>query len=109
MRAPRVKCPEDVLLHIIEEIRSMRRRDLSNQERSRLAAEDLKEDDELRTLVIEALAYRVSRVLPGGTGGDRPRTELNASKSKIAEEERERQRVQRATHDYHNYHDHPQQ
>ncbi|CAK4029132.1 Hypothetical predicted protein [Lecanosticta acicola] len=65
---PRNRCPEGVLMHILGEIRSMRRRDMDKMERFRLNAEDMKEDAELRKLIIEALAFNVSRILPGGDG-----------------------------------------
>lgn len=65
---PRNKCSEGVLLHILGEIKAMRRRDMDKKERFRLNAEDMKEDADLRKLIIEALAYNVSRILPGGDG-----------------------------------------
>lgn len=95
---PRNKCPEGVLLHILGEIRAMRRRDLDKKERFRLNAEDMKEDADLRKLIVEALAYNVSRILPGGEGekSDRaPRLDVDAQKALERQQERARQRETR--------------
>ncbi|PPJ54254.1 hypothetical protein CBER1_05148 [Cercospora berteroae] len=107
--APRNKCPEGVLLHILAEIRAMRRRDMDKQERFRLNAEDMKEDADFRKMIIEALAYNVSRILPGGDGvkSDRSRTDPDALKAlESAQEERQRQRALR---NQQNNHQQPQQ
>lgn len=66
---PRNKCSEGVLMHIISEITAMRRRDMDKKEKFRLSADDMREDGELRKLIIETLAFNVSRILPGGDGG----------------------------------------
>lgn len=96
---PRNRCPEGVLLHILGEIRSMRRRDMDKKERFRLNAEDMKEDADLRKMIIEALALNVSRILPGGTSfqGDRPlRSDPDAQKAlESQQEQRVRQREAR--------------
>ena len=64
--AARTKCPEGVLTHILREIKTMRRADMDKKQKFALQAEDLREDQELRRGIIEALAYSVSRILPGG-------------------------------------------
>jgi len=66
---PRNKCSEGVLMHIVREITSLRRRDMDKKEKFRLNAEDMREDAELRKVIIEALAFSISRILPGGDGG----------------------------------------
>jgi len=66
--APRNRCPEGVLMHIIREITALRRRDMDKKEKFRLNADDMREDGELRRMIIEALAYNISRILPGGDG-----------------------------------------
>jgi peptide-N4-(N-acetyl-beta-glucosaminyl)asparagine amidase len=66
--APRNRCPEGVLTHILREITSMRRRDMDKQERFKLNADDMREDAELRKNIIEALAFNISRISPGGDG-----------------------------------------
>ena len=41
--APRNRAPEAVLLHIMDEIRALRRKDMSKQDKFRLQGEDLRE------------------------------------------------------------------
>jgi len=81
----RNKCSEGVLMHIIREITSMRRRDMDKKEKFRLNADDMREDAELRKVIIEALAFNISRILPGGSGngdGSRPsRPDADAQKA----------------------------
>ena len=91
--APRNKCPEGVLMHILAEIKAMRRRDMEKKERFRLNAEDMKEDAELRKLIIEALAYHVSCILPGGDGikgdGETHQTSSDGDAQKVIESRQE--------------------
>lgn len=65
---PRNKCPEAVLIHIVQEITAMRRRDMEKKNRFQLNAEDMKEDSEFRKYIVEALAYDFGRLGPGGEG-----------------------------------------
>lgn len=67
-------------MHILGEIRAMRRKDMDKQERFRLNAEDMKEDADFRKMIIEALAYNVSCILPGGDK-DPARTDADAQKA----------------------------
>ena len=53
-------------MHVIREINSMRRNDMDKKQKFQLNAEDMREDAELRRNIIEALAYNVSCILPGG-------------------------------------------
>lgn len=55
-------------MHILREINALRRKDMDKKQKFQLNAEDMREDAELRKYVIEALAYNVSRILPGGDG-----------------------------------------
>lgn len=91
-------------MHILQEIKTMRRRDMDKKERFRLNAEDMKEDADLRKVIIEALAYNVSRILPGGDGNksDRPyRADPDAQKAaETRQEERARAREARRNHDH---------
>lgn len=64
--APRARCSEGVLLHILREVNALRRKDIDKKQKFQLNAEDMREDAELRKAIIEALAYNVSRILPGG-------------------------------------------
>ncbi|KAL6716678.1 Protein png1 [Lecanora helva] len=65
----RNRCPEEVLLYIVSEIRRMRRESLSKEERKRLIIEDEREEKELRGYVVQALAASIGNMLPGGSGG----------------------------------------
>lgn len=63
---PRDKCSEGELIHVIREIKALRRRDMDKKEKFRLMAEDTREDEEFRRYVIESLAQQISRVCPSG-------------------------------------------
>jgi len=67
---PRNKASEAALLHIIDEIRTMRRRDMNKTDKFRLEGEDMREDREFRQYMIESLARNISRMLPGGSRVD---------------------------------------
>lgn len=60
----RTRAPEAVVLHIMDEIRAMRRSNLSKQEKFRLEGEDMREDRELRQYVISSIANEVSKITP---------------------------------------------
>ena len=60
----RKRAPEEVLLYIINEIRKMRRQELSKEERRRLWIEDEREDRELRSYVVQALAASIGVAMP---------------------------------------------
>lgn len=64
---PRTKAAEAALLHIMDEIRSMRRRDMNKTDKFRLEGEDMREDREFRQNIIESLAKDIGRMLPGGS------------------------------------------
>lgn len=93
---PRNKCAEGVLAHIIGEIKALRRRDMDKTERFRLVKEDMQEEEYLRSLIIEAIAYSVSKIVPGTNGGsvksDRP-ARPDADAQKAAEQQQERARA----------------
>lgn len=64
--APRTKTPEAVLLYIMDEIRSLRRRNLEKPEKLRLEKEDTLECQELRHYYISTLIGEVAKLLPAG-------------------------------------------
>ena len=68
--ADRNRCPEEVLMFIINEIRRMRRETMPKDERKRLIIEDECEEKELRGYVVQALAASIGKMLPGGGNGE---------------------------------------
>lgn len=62
--APRKRAPEAVLLHIMDEIRAVRRKDMSKQDKFRLQGEDLRESKELHGYVISSIAYDICKLKP---------------------------------------------
>lgn len=62
--APRNRAPEAVLLHIMDEIRALRRKDMSKQDKFRLQGEDLRESKELRGYVISSIASDICKLKP---------------------------------------------
>lgn len=64
----RTKAPEEVLIWITDEIRRMRRENMSKDERRRLVIEDEREEQELRGYIAQAIALEVTHLLPAGPG-----------------------------------------
>ena len=68
--ADRSRCPEEVLMYILNEIRQMRRDGLSKDEKRRLIREDQREERELRGYAIGSLTSELEKfVISGPPGG----------------------------------------
>ena len=57
---PRTRCPEEVLVYILQEIKRLRRDKVSKEDRFRLQKEDMDEENEFRGYHAEALALDLS-------------------------------------------------
>ncbi|KAI9733001.1 MAG: peptide-N4-(N-acetyl-beta- glucosaminyl)asparagine amidase [Cirrosporium novae-zelandiae] len=79
----RTRCPEEVLLWIINEIRKLRRDPLTKEERRRLIKEDEREEKELRGFVIQTLAAQVSNIMPGGIHSGNSNSSLARDDTKL--------------------------
>jgi peptide-N4-(N-acetyl-beta-glucosaminyl)asparagine amidase len=73
----RSRCPEAVLVYILDEIRAMRRKDLPKQERFSLKGEDMRENLELSSHVASSLVTELCRALE--------KTDISAESRKAAE------------------------
>jgi peptide-N4-(N-acetyl-beta-glucosaminyl)asparagine amidase len=59
----RSRCPETALLHILDDIRVSRRRDMPKPDKFRLKGEDMREDRELGLFVTNSLVKELCRSL----------------------------------------------
>lgn len=64
--AERNKCPEEVLIFILNEIKQMRRSNMDKDDRKHLIIQDEREEKELRGYVIQNLAAEIGRMIPLG-------------------------------------------
>lgn len=63
----RTRCPEEVLLWIVLEIRKIRRENLDKETRRRLMHEDEREERELRRFVADSITSEMIHSFPGAT------------------------------------------
>jgi peptide-N4-(N-acetyl-beta-glucosaminyl)asparagine amidase len=68
---PRTKCPEEVLLWIMLEIRKIRRENLDKPARMQLVREDDREERQLRGYVAHALTSEMISTMSGAVGESR--------------------------------------
>lgn len=64
----RTRCPEEVLLWILQEIKRMRRDNMPKEDKRRLMREDDREERELRGYTAQALAAEIGNLIPGSIG-----------------------------------------
>jgi peptide-N4-(N-acetyl-beta-glucosaminyl)asparagine amidase len=88
----RTRCSESTLIYILDEIRAMRRKDMSKQEKFKLKGEDIREEYELSTIVAKTLVVELCRtLLKNGTEPPKPTPQsiIDADAQKVQEARQE--------------------
>ncbi|KAF2755122.1 hypothetical protein EJ05DRAFT_494183 [Pseudovirgaria hyperparasitica] len=90
--ADRNAAPESVVLHIMDEIRAIRRGKMTKQDKFRLEGEDMRENRELRHYVIHAIASEIIKLKPADiVSGRIPQVTRSDADAQKAAESRQKQ------------------
>lgn len=104
--APRKKAPESVLIHILDEIRALRRQNMPKQEKFRLQGEDMAETKELENYMVTSLATSLMALTMDavlhGRSSQEARAEAEAEKARETQAERARSRARGPQNHQHN-------
>ncbi|KAF1990320.1 hypothetical protein K402DRAFT_226965 [Aulographum hederae CBS 113979] len=91
----RSRAPEAVVLFIMDEIRAMRRQNLAKQEKFRLEGEDMRENRELRQLVVSSITAEVCKMFPDALYQNSSRSDPDAQKAAEARQNEAAERIRR--------------
>ena len=89
----RTRTPEPCLLHILNEIRSLRRRDMPKQDKFRLEGEDIRERKELQAHIVMAIAAEICKLTPASLANSGRWSDPDAQKAEEARQDGETQYV----------------